>query len=76
MITIVEAPNPDSRPDALSDWFGIQLPSRTCSMLGFGGWGVTKNQIAEAKFNQVFATSSGFSSSTLASPSIALEKAP
>ena len=53
-----------------------QEPSTTCSMLGLGGCGVTKNQIAEAKFNQVVATSSGFSNRTLALPNMALEKAP
>ena len=44
-------------------------------MLGLGGCGVTKNQIAEAKFNQVVATSSGFSKRMLALPKMALEKA-
>ena len=51
-------------------------PSTTCSMLGLGGCGLRKNQIAEAKFNQVVATSSGFSKRMLALPKMALEKAP
>ena len=47
---------------------GTQSPVTISSMLGLGGWGVTKNQRAEAKLSQVSATSSGLFSRMLESP--------
>ena len=75
-IISVVAPNPGWIFAVESAVFGFHVPSMTCNMLGFGGCGVTKNHIAEAKFSQVSATSSGFSSSIIGSPKMALENAP
>ena len=52
MIMVV-TPNPGTRLEERSWLLGIQDPSRTCSMLGFGGWGVTKNHMEAAKLSQV-----------------------
>ena len=71
---IVVSPNSGFRLAEISSALGTQDPSRTCSMLGFGEPGLTKNHIEAAKLSHVVAT--GFSRRTIGSPNIALEKAP
>ena len=61
---------------AISALFGLHSSVMISSMLGLGGCGVTRNQRAEARLSQVEATRSGRSSSTVASPNTAREKAP
>ena len=48
----------------------------TSSMDGLGGWGMRKNQMAEAKLSQVLATKSGDLSRVLASPYMYVENRP
>ena len=58
-MTMVVAPKPGTRLAARSTLFGLHSPVITSSMLGLGGCGVTRNQMAEARLSQVVATSSG-----------------
>ena len=50
MIMIVD-PNPGDRFATVSASLGVHVPTTTSSMLGLGGWGVTKNHMAEAKLS-------------------------
>jgi hypothetical protein len=52
------------------------LSATRLAMLGLGGCGVRKNQMAEAKFSQDSATSCGRSSSVLSVPNMARENWP